>query len=63
MTNCIFASVLQPEISKKTVKNYPSQKKNFKFAPMPKRFWYSESASLCEQKSPPNPRGYRDKTN
>ena len=41
--------------------------KNFKFAPIRKRFRDSESASHCEQKSPPhrfpNPQGYRNTTN
>ena len=41
--------------------------KNFKFAPIRKRFRDSESASLSDQKSPPqhfpNPYGYRDTTN
>ena len=41
--------------------------KNFKFAPIRKRFRDSESASLCEQKSPPHrfpsPQGYRNTTN
>ena len=40
--------------------------KNFKFAPIRKRFRDSESASLYEQKCPPhhfpNPRGYQDTT-
>ena len=40
--------------------------KNFKFAPIRKRFRDSGSASLCEQKCPPhllsNPQGYRDTT-
>ena len=40
--------------------------KNFKFAPIRKRFRDSGSASLCEQKFPPhhlsNPQGYRDTT-
>ena len=37
-----------------------------KFAPIQKRFRYSGSASLCEQKCPPhhfsNPQGYQDTT-
>ena len=37
---------------------------NFKFAPIRKRFRYSESVSLCEQKCPPHhssyPQGYQD---
>ena len=41
--------------------------KNFKFAPIRKRFRYSESASLSDQKRLPqhfpNPQGYRDATN
>ena len=41
--------------------------KNFKFAPIRKRFRYSESASLSDQKRLPqhfpNPQGYRDTTN
>ena len=40
--------------------------KNFKFAPIRKRFRDSGSGSLCEQKCPPHhlsyPRGYRDTT-
>ena len=40
--------------------------KNFKFAPIRKRFRDSWSALLCEQKCPPhhlsNPQGYRDTT-
>ena len=40
--------------------------KNFKFAPIRKRFRDSWSASLCEKKCPPhhlsNPQGYRDTT-
>ena len=38
--------------------------KNYKFAPIQKRFRYSGSALLCDQKCPPyhhsNPQGYRD---
>ena len=42
-------------------------RKNFKLAPIRKRFRYSESVSLRDQKSPPhhfpNPQSYRDTTN
>ena len=59
---------------KVTVKNYVNSRlvsaprpKNFKFAPIRKRFRDSQSASLCEQKCPPhrspNPQGYQDTTN
>ena len=41
--------------------------KNFQLAPIRKRFRYSETASLRDQKSPPhhfpNPHGYRDTIN
>ena len=64
--NFRFLKVTEVIDVKKYVRVWHSTK-NFKFAPIRKRFRDSESASLCEQKSPPhrfpNPQGYRNTTN
>ena len=68
--NCMLKNFQFLKVTKKIYVNSSlvsaHRPKNFKLAPIRKRFRDSGSASLCEQKCPPrhlsNPQGYRDTT-